>query len=396
MPARCIHPAEPVYQVQPPRPTCGAPGIDIGGDDIGFHLVTVDVGARAGVIDRVEQREQVGGLVALTKRGERHNRPQRGMGVLSAVLPNAGRIALDVAGVSDVLSNGGANSSASLSCGRISSRSTAAIACSARADAAAPESTPQDWAMASIRHSSFAAEPSGVPSSKKPRRYQSPSQASRSSEACSDGACARHVAARAVSGAPRRAVRMPSAPRTGTSQATRFRPALVRRRGSCHRSSRRCRSAAGHGCQAPGCVECEGAMLEERGSPVGDGRMKETVVLVLLQRWPSRNGTVSSSTGRSPVARHSGRPRRPARRDRRRCGCARPGRNAAATSAERRLRRTAALRHAADARASGRAGWRPSPCRPEAGRETRRRRWPGRMPSGPRSGMRASGRAASR
>src|SRR5215471_10117555 len=40
-----------------------------------------------------------------------------------------------------------------------------------------PEMTAQVWAMESIRHSSFCAEPSGVPSSKYARRYQSPSHA---------------------------------------------------------------------------------------------------------------------------------------------------------------------------------------------------------------------------
>ena len=46
----------------------------------------------------------------------------------------------------------------------------------ARSGSAAPEMTPQDWAIESIRHSSLDADPSGVPSSKKARRYQSPSQ----------------------------------------------------------------------------------------------------------------------------------------------------------------------------------------------------------------------------
>ena len=48
MPARYIHPAEPVYQVQPPRPTWRRSGIDVGGDDIGLHLVAVHVGAACG------------------------------------------------------------------------------------------------------------------------------------------------------------------------------------------------------------------------------------------------------------------------------------------------------------------------------------------------------------
>ena len=40
----------------------------------------------------------------------------------------------------------------------------------------APESTDQLWAIESIWHSGFAADPSGVPSSKYARRYHSPSQ----------------------------------------------------------------------------------------------------------------------------------------------------------------------------------------------------------------------------
>jgi hypothetical protein len=36
----------------------------------------------------------------------------------------------------------------------------------ARAGSAAPEMTAQDWAMESMRHSSLAEAPSGVPSSK--------------------------------------------------------------------------------------------------------------------------------------------------------------------------------------------------------------------------------------
>ena len=47
----------------------------------------------------------------------------------------------------------------------------------ARAGSAAPESTAQDWAMASIWHSGLFLAPSQVPSSKVARRYQAPSQA---------------------------------------------------------------------------------------------------------------------------------------------------------------------------------------------------------------------------
>ncbi len=73
------------------------------------------------------------------------------------------------------------------------------MARAARRGSAAPESTAQDWAMESIRHSAFSAEPSGVPSSKYARRYQSPSQPAASSAGLSAAACARHASARARS-----------------------------------------------------------------------------------------------------------------------------------------------------------------------------------------------------
>ena len=50
----------------------------------------------------------------------------------------------------------------------------------AERSASPPAITDQDWASESIWHSSFVCEPSGVPSSKKARRYQAPSHASRS------------------------------------------------------------------------------------------------------------------------------------------------------------------------------------------------------------------------
>ena len=97
-PARYIQPADPVYQVQPPRPTWGA-RIDVGADDIGLDLVAMDVRARARMVDRIEHREKLGRLVAVAERRERDDRPSRGMRILAAILANAGRIALDVAGV---------------------------------------------------------------------------------------------------------------------------------------------------------------------------------------------------------------------------------------------------------------------------------------------------------
>ena len=75
---------------------------------------------------------------------------------------------------------------------------TESIARSAWARGAAPESTAHDWATESILHSSFWAEPRGVPSSKDPRRYHSPSHA-RSRLAARRLASCRYRSARARS-----------------------------------------------------------------------------------------------------------------------------------------------------------------------------------------------------
>ena len=84
------------------------------------------------------------------------DRPDRGVGVLAAVLADARQVALDVARVDVAIwSNGGVNSRTSPSSRRTRCSSTAAIARAARVGSAAPESTLQDCAIESIRHSSF-------------------------------------------------------------------------------------------------------------------------------------------------------------------------------------------------------------------------------------------------
>ncbi len=102
-------------------------------------------------------------------------------------------------GSSGVLSNGGVKSSTSPSPRRTRYSSTAAIARRLRSLSPAPEMTAQDCAIESIRHSSLAAEPSGVPSSKKARRYQSPSQPALSTAIFRASTCARHRSMRALS-----------------------------------------------------------------------------------------------------------------------------------------------------------------------------------------------------
>src|SRR2546422_5353551 len=73
------------------------------------------------------------------------------------------------------------------------------MACRHRAASVAPEITLHDCAIESMRHASLMADPSGVPSSKYARRYQLPSQASRSSDSFSAPAWSRHALTRSPS-----------------------------------------------------------------------------------------------------------------------------------------------------------------------------------------------------
>ena len=68
----------------------------VGAYDIGLDFVAIRVGAGSRMIDGIEQREKLRRLVALTQRGERHDRPGRRVRVLATILANPGRIALDV------------------------------------------------------------------------------------------------------------------------------------------------------------------------------------------------------------------------------------------------------------------------------------------------------------
>ncbi|MCY1245438.1 hypothetical protein D9M72_585900 [compost metagenome] len=58
------------------------------------------------MVDRVEQREQFDGLVGLAEPGKCEDCPHCCMAVLPAVLAQAGRVALDVAGVKGALVEG--------------------------------------------------------------------------------------------------------------------------------------------------------------------------------------------------------------------------------------------------------------------------------------------------
>ena len=106
------------------------------------------------------------------------------MRVLRAIFANAGRIALDVARIA--LRRVERRREEQQIAGRRPEPScslTDCIAARARAGSPAPDNTAQLCAMASIRHSSSDAVPSGEPSSKYARRYHAPSHAVRSTAA---------------------------------------------------------------------------------------------------------------------------------------------------------------------------------------------------------------------
>ena len=73
--------------------------IDIGGNDVGFNLVDGGLGRCSTVIDRVDHGEKLPGAPVVALAGKGHGRPDRRMGVLSAVFPDAGNVAFDIAGI---------------------------------------------------------------------------------------------------------------------------------------------------------------------------------------------------------------------------------------------------------------------------------------------------------
>ena len=275
-----------------PRPAAaadvGRPAVDVAGDDVGLDLVALDALRVLGVADRVEDRQQLGGAAGRSPScGERLHDPGGRVRVLAAVLADARQVALDVAGVDRLgVERRGEQEDQPVLRGRPAVSSTASIARGRAPGRPAPESTAQDCAIESIWQAAFRAEPSGVPSSKYARRYQSPSQALASTAAAQLlGARRGRSAARVESPRPRPGRRTGGTRRSRTRPARRSRPCRRRRRGSCRRSSRRCPSAAGRA--AP-----DGRTRSRPGGNArracrrcaGDGRQAVVVLLLGLQR----------------------------------------------------------------------------------------------------------------
>ena len=255
-------------------------------------------------MDRVQDREQLRGLVAVAEHREGDHRPDGGMRVLSAVLSDPGRVSLDVA--------------------RIERRPI-----EGRGEEQDQSVLPADEVLVHRRHRAARCAPDRRPRRSRPTtarsnrsgiRRSKPSRAvfrRRSSRADTSrrprpraraiarrpSACCRQARRRAPARrAPRPGERRPRAWRAGTSRARRSRPCPRRRPGSCRRSSLPRRRAAGRGYRRrdSGRAPERSARTACASSADGVGSKNESCS-PLRSAGPSRKGTISSRTPRSPV-----------------------------------------------------------------------------------------------
>ena len=177
-PTRYIHPADPVYHVQPPRPVCGGARIDVGRHDVRLGAILLHFVRRASVVHRVDQSRTA---PSRDRRRQAARTPARSRSRRACTGRRSRARRARIPGCSPdsvcVLSNGGVSKSTSFSARRTRCSSVDSIAVARVRDRPSPAITAHDCAIASIRHSAFALDPSGVPSSKYARRYQAPSHA---------------------------------------------------------------------------------------------------------------------------------------------------------------------------------------------------------------------------
>ena len=93
--SRAIHPAG---RSGVPGPTAAARvrplRVDVAGHHVRLDLVPVEARARARVVDRIQDREELAGLVSVAQGREGDDRPNGGVRVLSAVLAHSRDVSL--------------------------------------------------------------------------------------------------------------------------------------------------------------------------------------------------------------------------------------------------------------------------------------------------------------
>jgi hypothetical protein len=98
--ARAVEPARGSGVPGPSPPSyMRRAGVDVCGYGVRLALVAMKVRPAARVVDGAQKVEELDRPASVAEHGEGDDRPDRGVGVLSAVLPDAGDVSLDVSGV---------------------------------------------------------------------------------------------------------------------------------------------------------------------------------------------------------------------------------------------------------------------------------------------------------
>ena len=140
--------------------------IEVGADDVGLDLVAVNRVGRARMVDGVQHREQLAGLVAVAEHGEGDHRPEAPCVYWPPFSRMPGGYPLIYPGSSGVLVEGWGEEQHQAFIAADEVFIDRRHGRAARIGSAAREITLHDCAIESMRHSLFEAEPSGVPSSK--------------------------------------------------------------------------------------------------------------------------------------------------------------------------------------------------------------------------------------
>src|SRR5581483_10768984 len=95
--ARAVHPPRGPGVPRPPAATdVRRLGVNVPRNYIGLDLITVNTGARAPMIDRIQQGKEFTRFVSVAEGREREHRPDRRVRVLAAVFAHAGQVPFDV------------------------------------------------------------------------------------------------------------------------------------------------------------------------------------------------------------------------------------------------------------------------------------------------------------
>ena len=253
-------------------------------------------------MDRVQQRKQLTGPISVAEHRKRDHRPDGGVRVLSTVLSNAGRVALDVSGVERCPIEGWREEQDQPSSRRTSCRSTAAIAAAAcafprprRARSTTARSNQSDTRRSMPHRAAFHRRNRLAGTSRRPSRpARGIARARRCAAARMRRALLLAAAIRQPSEGRQRGMKKPAEPDALALAATptRFRPSFqspVPIRG-------------GRGCRPQDWCRGRARSVRTACPARVTSSAESTIPARRLEQWrPSRNGTASSRMPTSPV-----------------------------------------------------------------------------------------------